>query len=174
MHSLIFDTSALFNFGHRGQMEALLTEFGRCYRLVTTAEVKSELCGPPRRQYYEKLVDDHLRIQKVKDVKLSIDQLRPLARMLASGELSVILLALDLGNVARAVIDEKPARREAAALGVEVTGTIGLLKEAVDRGWRTDAECVKAVRLLVERKFRVREPAPGEAFSDYFKSFSQL
>jgi len=174
MHTLIFDTSALFNFGHRGQMEALLTEFGRCYRLVTTAEVKKELCGPPRGQYYEKLVEAHLHIQKLKNVKLPMEELRRLTRVLASGELSVVMLALDLGDVARVVIDEKSARWEATALGINVTGTIGLLKEAIDRGWRTDTECVKTVRLLVEHKFRVREPAPGETFAAYFKSLSQL
>lgn len=174
MHSLIIDTSALFNFGHRGQMEALLTEFGRFYRLVTTADVKKELCGPPHGQYYEKLMKAHLHIQKAKVVKLSIDELRRLTRVLDPGELSVVILALDLGSVARVVIDEKPARREAASLGIDVTGTIGLLKEAIDRGWHTDAECMKVVQLLVERKFRVREPSPGETFADYFKSLNQV
>lgn len=173
MHSLIFDTSALFNFGHRGQMEALLTEFGRCYRLVTTAEVKRELCGPPHGHYYKKLLEAHLRIRKPKDVKLPMTELQRLTRVLASGELSVVMLALDWGDVARVVIDEKSARREAAGLGIKVTGTIGLLKESIDRGWRTDAECLKTVRLLVEHKFRVREPVSGETFAAYFTSLSQ-
>ncbi len=174
MHSLIFDTSAIFNFGHRGDMEALLTEFGRCRRLVTTAEVKKELCGPPHGQYYERLVEAYLHVRKAEDVKLPLDELRRLTRVLGAGELSVVILALDMGIGHRVVIDERMARREAAALGLAVTGTIGLLKEAIDLGWRTDADCVKAVSLLVQRGFRVREPAPGETFASYFKSLSQL
>jgi hypothetical protein len=89
------------------------------------------LFRPPHGQYYEKLMEAHLHIQKAKVVKLSIDELRRLTRVLDPGELSVVILALDLGSVARVVIDETPARREAASLGINVTGTIGLLKEAM-------------------------------------------
>ncbi len=173
MQSLIFDTSALFNFGHRGEMEALLAEFGGCYRLVTTDEVKKESCGPPHAKYYERFIDRHFHLERAAQVRLPLDVLARLSRVPGSGELSVILLGLSVAGAYALVIDERPARYEAATQGLAVAGTIGLLKEAIGRRWRTDAECVQAVRLLVERKFRVRDLAHGETFVGYFNSLGQ-
>lgn len=170
MRSLIFDTSALFNFGHRGDMEALLGEFGGCYRLWTTNEVGDELRGPPHKLYYEKLLADRFQIHRPREVRVPVVDLRRLSKILATGELSVILLGLDQMQVSRVVIDEKLARREAAALGLEVAGTIGLLKETLDRGWRTEDACLQTVRMLVRNRFRVRDPAPGESFAEYYAS----
>jgi predicted nucleic acid-binding protein len=61
-------------------------------------------------------------IQKLKNVTLPMEELQRLTWALASGELSVVMLALDLGDLARVVIDEESAGREATALGLAVTG----------------------------------------------------
>ncbi len=116
MQPLIIDASALFNFGHRGELQDLLKQLQRCYRL------------------------------------------------------GMILLGLDLGRDCKLAIDERTARREASALGLTVTGTVGLLKDALDRGWRTDAECMMSVKLLVERGFWLRSPGTGESFQDFFRA----
>jgi hypothetical protein len=49
------------------------------------------------------------------------------------GEHEVISLGLELSAV-RPILDERPARRLAASLGLAVIGTIGLLLAAKDRG----------------------------------------
>lgn len=173
MQPLIIDASALFNFGHRGELQDLLKQLQKCYRLVTTPDVRDELVlDPDQRAHYEKLVKDHLHLQIHKAVKLPLDKLARLTSILGKGELSMILLGLELGGDCRLAIDERTARREAAALGLTVTGTVGLLKEALDRGWRTDAECMTAVRLMVERGFWLRVPAPDQTFEAFFRTLT--
>jgi hypothetical protein len=49
------------------------------------------------------------------------------------GENEVISLGLELSAL-RLIVDERPARRLAASLGLAVIGTIGLLLAAKDRG----------------------------------------
>jgi predicted nucleic acid-binding protein len=49
------------------------------------------------------------------------------------GEHEVISLGLELGAV-RLILDERPARRLAASLGLAVIGTVGLLLAGKDRG----------------------------------------
>lgn len=52
---------------------------------------------------------------------------------LGVGESSAILVALNKGKVA--VIDDKRARRLARELGLEVIGTIAILRELYERGY---------------------------------------
>ncbi len=171
MQPLIIDASALFNFGHRGELQDLLKQLQKCYRLVTTPDVRDELVlDPDQRVYYEKLIKDHLHLQAHKAVKLPLDNLARLTSILGKGELSMILLGLDLGRDCKLAIDERTARREASALGLTVTGTVGILKDALDRSWRTDAECIKAVSLMVERGFWLRSPRTGESFKEFFRA----
>lgn len=42
MDALIFDTSALLNFGQRGHLQPLLAKFGRVFKLLTTHDVLGE------------------------------------------------------------------------------------------------------------------------------------
>jgi predicted nucleic acid-binding protein len=51
---------------------------------------------------------------------------------LARGEHEVVSLGLELG-AQRLILDERPARRLAASLGLGVIGTVGLLLAAKDR-----------------------------------------
>jgi uncharacterized protein len=52
---------------------------------------------------------------------------------LGSGEAEAIALAIEVG-AARTVLDDKKARRVARELGVTVTGTVGVLLRAKQRG----------------------------------------
>lgn len=70
-------------------------------------------------------------------------QLEPFA-FLGAGERAVLTLAMASPN-AVAIIDELPARRVAARLDVQVTGTLNLILTAKDRGH------VVAVRPILDR-----------------------
>lgn len=69
-------------------------------------------------------------------------------RSLGLGEGEAIRLALEL-KAPETLIDERRARREAERLGLEVTGTLGVLIDAQRRGLVADA------RPLVERVARL-------------------
>jgi len=68
---------------------------------------------------------------RVRDVQNS-EAVRGLRQSLDPGEAEAVILALELG--ARLLIDERAGRRAARALGVEVTGTVGVLLEAKRAG----------------------------------------
>lgn len=64
---------------------------------------------------------------------------------LGPGEASAITLAWGNRNSARLILDEKRGRRVAQALGLPMTGVLGLLAEAADRGWIDFDEAVARI-----------------------------
>lgn len=170
MKTLVFDTSALFNFGKRGELEFLLEKLAEQQILLITPEVALETLEPENRVYYQKLVKKHFKLQKIEDVKVSLEELRHLVATLGRGELSVILIAMELN--ATAVLDDRVARQEAERLNVKLTGTLGILSESVTRGWCSDSQCIEILNRLHANKFRIRKPAEDETFSQYISSLS--
>jgi predicted nucleic acid-binding protein len=69
------------------------------------------------------------------------------------GEHEVISLGLEL-RAERLILDERPARRLAALLGLSVIGTIGLLLAAKDRRFlvkiKPELDRLKAVRFFMD------------------------
>jgi predicted nucleic acid-binding protein len=166
--NLIFDTSALFNFGHRGELGFLLDRMAGHYRLYTTDKVVTEIRDPKRKEYYEKFVKKHFTVEKPGDSGISAEQFLRLSSMLHTGEISVILLAACLKG--RPVLDDQAARAEAAKLGLNVTGTLGLLNDAILRKWLTDSECLARVAKLCDAHFNIPRPAPHQTFADYVRT----
>jgi len=108
------------------------------YRFVCPQEVRDELDDGQRLGY-----------PAVQPVWLEVRQLRaPLSRLavaaLDKGEAAVIQMALEEQAMA-ACIDEWKGRRAALAAGLEVTGVLGLLGMAKNRG------LIAAVRPYVEK-----------------------
>ena len=124
MQKLVFDTSAIFNFGKRGELEFLLERLATERTLLITPEVESELLDP----YYKQFLKKYFKIQKPKDVKIEMEQLKYLVTFLGLGEVSVILLASELDAIA--VLDERTARLEAEKLKIKIIGTLGILARA--------------------------------------------
>ncbi len=62
---------------------------------------------------------------------------------LHSGEVEVLILAQTL-NADLIIVDDKPARKVATFLGLEITGTVGVLVKAKQRG------LIKAVKPFIE------------------------
>lgn len=168
MQKLIFDTSAIFNFGKRGELEFLLDRLIAGHHLLITPQVDLEILDPDNRGFYEKLLGKYFSVQQPKDTKIGLEQLQSLAALLGKGEVSVILLASELD--ATAVLDERLARIEAEKLKIRVTGTLGILANSIKQEWCTDETCIEIVKRLHSNKFRIRRPSTNETFAEYFQS----
>jgi predicted nucleic acid-binding protein len=169
MEKLVFDTSAILNCGKRGECEFLLERLAEKHALLTTPEVEQELCDPKNADFYRDVLKRRFKIQGVKSVKIEMAALKRLTTLLGRGELSVILLAMELKAVV--VLDEKVARVHAAALSLQIIGTLGLLAEGIKRNWCTDHQCIGIAKQLHKNGFRIRLPYANESFEEYFASF---
>jgi len=168
MHSLVFDTSAILNFGQRDKLEGLLVKLSGIYRLVTTPEVVNELTDPKHKKYNETLLKSHFVQQKAESASFDVITMASLTTTLGSGEVSVIVLAQEIK--ATAVLDDSAARASAGNLGLTFTGTLGLMHEGMQKGWLTDDECMEKVRLLHTNKFRIPKPPDNATFAEYFQN----
>jgi hypothetical protein len=54
MDALIFDTPAVLNFGHRGELAHMLKRLAERHRLLTTPGVMDELTDPDRHAFYQR------------------------------------------------------------------------------------------------------------------------
>jgi predicted nucleic acid-binding protein len=168
MQNLVYDTAAIFNFGHRDDLTFLLERLSKAHTLLTTPAVVAEITDPDRAAYYKKLLADWFEIKSVSAIPFDTATLAALSSILDPGEISVLMLAKELQ--ATAVLDEKAARREAGPLAVTFTGTLGLLQLALKRRWMKETECLTRVRQLCDRGFRIPRPAPHHTFAEYMSA----
>ncbi len=165
---LIFDASVLFNFGHRGELQDIVQELKNNFRLIITESVRYESSGEINRAYYEKFILDYFEVYTGIPAKKYVKEIIDLTRILGSGEIEVIVTALELNGTA--VIDEKLARREAIKLNIEVTGTLGILKYALDNSWIENTRAVKIIDLIRDKGAYIPMRKRGQTFEDYFRS----
>jgi predicted nucleic acid-binding protein len=165
MQNLVYDTAAIFNFGHRDDLTFLLEKLSKTHTLLTTPAVVAEITDPDRAAYYKELLADWFEIKSVTATPFDTTTLLDLSTILDPGEISVLMLAKELQ--ATAVLDEKAARREADNLDVRFTGTLGLLQLALKRKWMKDPECLARARQLCDRGFRIPRPALHHTFAEY-------
>ena len=82
---------------------------------------------------------------------------------LGAGESAAIALALEV-RASRVILDDRPARRTAQAIGLAVIGTLGVLTAGKRRGW------VQAVRpcmdQLINTGFRIAPALYKQVLSD--------
>jgi predicted nucleic acid-binding protein len=116
---IISDTSCLIALSNIGQLELLKKLFGR---VTITPEVFDEFT----KKYNEKIpewIDIKEAKNKEKVIKLNTD--------LGLGESSSIILATETPG-SLVIIDEKKAREYALNLGLNVIGTVGIIRRAAD------------------------------------------
>lgn len=101
MDSLVFDTSALLNFGHRGELAPLLKKLSGEYKLLTTPGAQAELTDPKRKKYYAEFLREHFTIQAAATTPFDLTTLARLSRTLDPGEITVMALEILLGNLFR-------------------------------------------------------------------------
>jgi len=168
---LVFDTSAILNFGHRGELDVLLGELGRQHALCITAEARGELTDPDLEEYYREFVNRRCRL------------VRASANYQPSASLAAELLRLGLGEAATllyceattgtiAVLDERAGRLAAQRVGINLMGTLGLLEECRRQGWITMSGCLAAVRRIRRKGGRFLPPGRSESWNDYLARYA--
>jgi predicted nucleic acid-binding protein len=171
METLIFDTAAVMNFGHRGQLAYLLKKLSERFTLLTTPGVVAELTDPNRQAFYKALIAESFKVQAPTSAAFDLSTLARLARTIDPGEISVLAVAKELK--ATAVLDDRAARRQAVELKIQITGTLGLMAYAVKSNWTTEAECLEKIHHLCDASFAIPRPLPKQTLADYLKSVQE-
>jgi predicted nucleic acid-binding protein len=114
---VIADTSCLIVLTRVNALPVLRSLYGQIY---ITEEVASE---------FGESLPEWINVEPVKDKRYY----QILSALLDPGEASAIALALELKNVLL-IVDEFRGRREARRLGIEITGTLGVLVKAKQKG----------------------------------------
>jgi len=163
---LIFDASVLFNFGHRGGLQDIVQGLKNHFRLIITESVRKESSGESNRAFYEKFISDYFEIYTGMPLRKYEKEITVLTQTLGSGEIEVIVTAMELNGTA--VIDEKLARREAINLNIEISGTLGIIKYALDNSWVDNARAVKIVDTIKEKGAYIPVRKREQTFDEYF------
>lgn len=168
---LIFDSSALFNFGHRGNLDRLLGHLAGNYSLLIPSVVKDEV-SLKTPAFYQSLIERYFEIREPNPGEQWRDALDQFAREVGSGgELNVVALAMETSGTV--VMDERAGRTKARAFGLAVTGTIGLLDYALKSEWIDEREALEIARRLQAAGFRVKAPSPSMPWLDYLLSLNR-
>ena len=138
--TIISDTSSLLAFYEIGEMSVLQRMYSR---IATTSAVQREFEYPlPTWIIVREPLEEH--VQNVRQ-RYKLD----------SGEITAIALALSIPE-STLIIDEAAGRRVAQELGIQITGTPGILLKAKKQG------IVPVVRPLIRKlqavNFRMSEP----------------
>jgi predicted nucleic acid-binding protein len=165
METLIFDTAAVLNFGHRGELTYLLKKLSERFMLLTTPGVVAEITDPNRQDLYKALISASFKVQAPTATAFDLPTLARLAQIIDPGEITVLGLAKELK--ATAVLDDRAARRQAADLKIQITGTLGLMAYAVQSNWTTEAECLERINHLCNASFAIPRPLPGQTLAQY-------
>lgn len=165
---LLFDASAIFNFGHRGELVNILEKLKQQFKLFTTYEVyKQCLIKLEYIDYYKDFINNYFKICSGKPAENMVDTLKNITKILGDADVSVLILALDTKGTV--VIDEKASRREAKNLGLKIIGTLGLIHYSVEKGWISEAESMEKLNKLRNRGFRIPDPIGMKSMSAYVK-----
>jgi predicted nucleic acid-binding protein len=133
---IISDTSCLIGLTNIGQLD-ILRQLCNC--IIITPEIAKE---------YGETLPGWIHIVEVADQKKIIT----IQQFLDLGESSAIALAFETDN-AVLILDDGNARKFAKNLGLEITGTIGIIRSAYQNGIITDIK--KILADLREYNFRI-------------------
>ncbi|GHU83658.1 hypothetical protein FACS189468_8960 [Spirochaetia bacterium] len=120
---VISDTSCLIGLTNIGKLDVLNELYGT---VLVTPEVAQE---------YALTLPEWITVKAVTDSQKTIT----FNEVIDLGESSAIALATELENVL-VIIDERRARKIAIGLGLEITGTLGLLIRAYEQGFIEEIE----------------------------------
>jgi predicted nucleic acid-binding protein len=142
---VVSDTSPINYLILTGYIEILPALFGA---VLIPTEVFRELTRPNAPTLVREWTEQKPVWLEVRTVNQLIDIL-----ILDPGERDTIGLALEL-NADLLLVDDSDARIEAEALGLQITGTLGVLARAVDKGLISPAE---ARYRLSQTSYRIKE-----------------
>lgn len=154
MPEILFDCCVVSNFALAGALDVLESLYSG--RAAITEFVVAEIRRGIQAGHAE-LLDIRAAVQAgwLRDVSLGSSEekriFESLSVSLGLGEASSIAIAALRGW--RFASDDKAARREAGALGIPLTGTLGILHRALECGLRDHESANKALKKMVERGF---------------------
>jgi predicted nucleic acid-binding protein len=140
---IIADTSCLIALSNAGYMDILKA---LCKTVSITPEIAAEFGEP---------LPSWIQVVQTKDALI----MQTIHNTLDLGESSAIALALETTNPL-VILDDGKARRFARNLGIEMTGTVGLLITAYEGGYLPDIHA--AIDRLRNQNFRL--PADIEKY----------
>ncbi|GHV76986.1 hypothetical protein AGMMS49942_18070 [Spirochaetia bacterium] len=120
---VISDTSCLIGLTNIGKLDVLHQLYGT---VLVTPEIANE---------YALVLPEWITVKAVTDSQKTIT----LNEFIDLGESSAIALATEIDD-ALVIIDERRARKVALGLGLEITGTLGILIRAYEQGIIEDIE----------------------------------
>lgn len=168
MENIVFDTAAILNCGQKGECEFLLERLAEESVLFTTPEVERELHDPlglfPKGNFLQK----HFKIQEAKSFIIEAKGFAQLTAILSHGEISVLLLALELN--ALAVLDDVLLRKAAEPLQIRFCSTFKILAEGIKRNWCDDQKCTEIVARLHNSGVKMRPRRTNEPIIEYLCS----
>jgi predicted nucleic acid-binding protein len=139
---IISDTACLIGLTNIGQINVLQKMY---VHIIVTPEVVEEYGFP---------LPEWITVQTVSDV----DKVALFHKFIDLGEASAIALAIKTEN-SLLIVDDRRARQFALSLGLEITGTLGVLLQAYKNGIIHDIDSI--IASLRETGFRL--PANAEA-----------
>jgi predicted nucleic acid-binding protein len=144
----VFANTSILQYLHQLGLLGLLERFYG--RLVVPPAVVDEIAAGRARG-----VDlPNLRAARFVEVRaVKAGRLLPLVGRLGGGEREVIALALESSGEALVLLDDALARRHARALGIELSGTLGVLMRAYRESQVDDLDAV--ISRLEELGFRL-------------------
>lgn len=123
------------------------------------------------REYYKHLINEKFNIKRVEIPNNYEEKISELSVVLGSGELEVIILALQKKGTV--VIDDLKARNFARKLGIRVIDTLGILEIAVSKKWISDKESIEIIQKLLSGGFRIPPIQDGQIFEEYLLSLNK-
>lgn len=144
---VVSDTSPITNLIKIGRLELLLDLF---HEVVVPKEVFEELCVLPE-QAALLIQAKWLRVEAPQNIPL----LEQLAKQMDMGEAASIVISLQL-HADLLLMDERKGRRAATELGIAVTGLLGIVLRAKEKGLIDNAGQV-IDELVLQTNFRVSD-----------------
>ena len=139
----VSNTSPLFNLAAIGQLQLLREQFGEVLVPVAVLDELQPIRGREEWEAIERALEEGwISSREVRNR----ETVRALALDLDQGESEAIALALELGRPTL-LIDESDGRSAAARLGLRLTGVLGVLLKAKERG---RLESVEAAMLALQ------------------------
>ena len=147
---MISDSGPLISLGLLRRFDVLQHLFGEIYvPEAVYEEVVVSGCGRPGAQETRAAADQGW-LQRVRVVNRTVVEV--LLGELDIGEAEAIVLAKEL-KAGYVLLDDRAAREKASLLGLNVTGTIGVLRLAVVEGLSVDIK--EALDILIDHNFRI-------------------
>lgn len=143
---LIADTTVISNFAYANRLDLLRNIGNTC----TTVEVMNELQAANRRDVLQMGFSDPF-IEILRMDKDEMDTFTRLSSKFGRGEASCLAIALH--RKASILTDDLDARRFAHQGSISVSGTIGILVKAIDRGQLSREHGNHLLHLMIAKGF---------------------